>query len=113
MLNDGKLIFEGESTTRAIFTFTNVLAMVTGNGTTGIRITVVDSISKVNITDFMATVQPGDEVAVAAGVILEMKMSEDSYTVVITAPGYTPLTIKAVRLKTGVMHRLDVELVKI
>ena len=113
MLDDGKLIFEADKTRKALFTFSNVLAKVTGNGTTGMRITAADSVSKVNLTDFTATVQPGDEVGTAIGVVLELKMSEDLYTVVITAPGYHSLTLAVVQLKTGVMHRLDVELVKV
>ncbi len=112
MLNDGQLIFENDATRKAIFTFDTVLGKVTGNGTTGMRITGSDSVSKVNITNFTASVQPGAEVAVADGIILELKMSEALYTVVISAPGYTPLTITNVQLTTGIMHRLDVELVK-
>ena len=113
MLKDGQLIFEDDSTRKAIFTFDTVLGKVTGNCTTGMRITVADHVSKVNITDFTVTVQPGGEVATANGIILELKMSEAIYTVVISAPGYTPITMIDVKLTTGVMHRLDVELVKI
>ena len=113
MLKDGQLIFETDETRKAIFTFDTVLGNVTGNGTTGMRITASDSVSKVNITKFTASIQPGAVVAVADGIILEVKMSEALYTVVISAPGYNDLTINSVQLKTGIMHRLDVELVKI
>ena len=112
ILNDGKLIFENDKTREALFTFSTVLAKVAGNGTTGMRITAVDSISKVNLKDFTVTVEPGDEAGVAIGVVLELKMSENLYTVVVSAPGYTSITLAGVQLKTGVMHRLDVELVK-
>ena len=112
MLRDGQLIFENDETKKAIFTFTTVLGNVTGNGTTGMRITAEDSLSKVNITNFTATVQPGATVTAANGVILELKMSEAIYSVVISAPGYKDLTQNYVQLKTGVMHRLDVEMVK-
>lgn len=113
MLKDGQLIFEADENRKAIFTFATVLGNVTGNGTTGMRTTVVDSISKVNIINFTVTVQPGATVAAADGIILELKMSEANYTVVISAPAYHDLIINQVQLKTGVMHRLDVELVKI
>ena len=113
MLKDGQLIFEEDVTRKALFTFDTVLGKVTGNGTTGMRITVSDSVSKVNITNFTASVQPGAKVATANGIILELKMSEAIYSVVITAPGYTPLTFNGVQLTTGIMHRLDVELLKI
>jgi hypothetical protein len=113
MLRDGQLIFETDETRMAIFTFATVLGHVSGNGTTGMRITAVDTLSKVNITNFMATVQPGATVATADGIILELKMSEAMYSVLISAPGYTPLIVNDVQLKTGIMHRLDVEMVKI
>jgi hypothetical protein len=112
MLNDGQLIFENEETQKAIFTFNTVLAKVAGNGTTGMRITAEDSVSKVNITNFTANVQPGEEVGTANVVILELKMSENLYNVAISALGYTTLIINNVQLTTGVMHRLDVEMVK-
>ena len=112
MLNDGQLIFENEETKKAIFTFNTVLAKVAGNSTTGMRITAEDIVSKVNITNFTAIVQPGEEVGTADGIILELKMSENLYNVAISAPGYNSLLINNVQLTTGVMHRLDVEMVK-
>ena len=113
MLKDGQLIFETDETRKAIFTFATILGNVTGNGATGMRITAANSVSKVNITDFAASVQPGAVVAQANGIILELKMSVAMYTVVISAPGFHDLVINQVQLKTGVMRRLDVELVKL
>ncbi len=113
MMKDAQLIFETDHTKVAIFTFATILKKVSGNGTTGTRFTVVDSVSKVNITNFAVTVQPGAKVAVANGIILEIKMSEDLYSVAINAPGYSEIITNSVQLKTGIMHRIDVELVKL
>ncbi len=112
MMEDGRLIFENDATKKALFTFSTVLSGVTGNGTTGMHITAKDSISKLNIEHFSVTVQPGDEAGEATGDVLELKMSADTYTVVISAPGYHDITLTDVLLTTGVMHRLDVIMVK-
>jgi len=39
-------------------------------------------------------------------------MLADTYTVVITAPGYHDVTVASVLLSTGVMHRLEVTMIK-
>ena len=39
-------------------------------------------------------------------------MPADTYTVVISAPGYKVYTATEVLLSTGVMHRLDVVMIK-
>ena len=113
LMEDGRLIFENDSNKKALFTFTTVLSGVTGNGTTGMHITAIDSISKLKIEHISATVQPGDEAGEAEKDILELKMSENTYTVVISAPGYHNITVPDVQLTTGVMHRLEVIMVKI
>ena len=52
MLSDGRLIFEENNILKEEFTFSNLLSKVAGKGTTGIRITVRDYITKLFITDF-------------------------------------------------------------
>ena len=113
MMSDGRLIFEDDETKKALFTFSTILANVTGVGTTGMRITATDSISKVKIINLTAIVQPGDEIAESSTDILEIKMPADTYTVLISSPGYKDYTATGVLLSTGVMHRLDVVMIKI
>ena len=112
MMEDGRLIFEADKTRKELFTFSIVVNNITGNGTTGMHITAVDSISKKHIPGFTASVQPGDESGQATSDILEFKMSAGTYTVVIMAPGFSDKIIENVQLTTGVMHRLDVVLTK-
>ena len=114
MMSDGRLIFEDNLIIKEQFVFVNLLSQVGGVGTTGMRITVKDSITKLFNTDFSAAVQPGDKSGKADGAkFVELKMSADeSYTVVVTVPGYPTHTTTGVKLKTGVMHRLDLVLVK-
>ena len=112
MMEDGRLIFENDSIKKALFTFGTVLSNVTGVGSTGMHITAIDSISKLRIEHFTATVQPGDEAGNAAKDTLDLKMPADTYTVVIMAPGYHDVIVSSVVLTTGVMHRLEVIMVK-
>ena len=114
MLSDGKLIFEDNDILKAEFTFTNLLAQVSESGTTGMRITVKDKLTKLNITNFKVTVQPGDITKYADGnKILILPMSADKYWVEIITPGYPPYSNKEVVLTTGVMHKVDLVLEKI
>ena len=112
MMGDGRLIFENDESRKALFTFSTVLVNVTGVGTTGMHITAIDSISKLKLTDFTVIVQPGEEIAETSTDILELKMPADTYTVVISAHGYNDVTIMDVILTTGVMHRIEVIMVK-
>ncbi len=113
MLSDGRLIFEDNDILKSEFTFTNLLAQVAGTGTTGMRITVKDSITKLNITNYKVTVQPGDMTRNADGnKVLILQMSADKYWVEIITPGYPPYTNKEVVLTTGVIHKVDLVLEK-
>jgi len=112
MMEDGRLIFENDKTRKELFTFSIVLNNITGNGTTGMHISAIDSITELSIPGFTATVQPGDESGQATSDILEFKMSAGTYKVVIMAPGYPDYIAENVQLTTGVMHRLDVVLTK-
>ena len=112
MMEDGRLIFENDVARKALFTFSTVLNTVTGNGTTGMRITVIDNITKLNIPGFTATVQPGDESAEATSDVMELKMPADIYTLVIMAPDYPDYIVENIQLTTGVMHRIDIVLTK-
>ncbi len=114
MLGDGRLIFEDNDILKAEFTFTNLLAQIAGTSTTGMRITVKDSITKLNVTNFKATVQPGDITKDADGnKILILQMSADKYWLEVITPGYPPYSNKEVVLTTGVMHKVDLVLEKI
>ena len=113
MLSDGRLIFENDSILKGQFTFSTLLAEVAGPNTTGMRITVKDTITKLPITNFSVTVQPGDVKGNAEGKkVLELPMSADKYSIVIIVPGYPTYTNKLVEVTTGVMHKVDLVLVK-
>jgi len=114
MLADGKIIFENNGTTKKLFVWDTLLSQVSGNGTTGLRVTLKDSISLLNETNFTVTVQPGDITEQSAGdKVLKIEMAANTYAITVTATGYPVYTNNKVKLKTGSFRHLNLVLVKI
>ena len=114
MMEDGRLMYEDNTVKRDLYTFSNIVAKLGGAGETGLRIKISDGHTGLSVPDYEASIQPGDEMGVGdVNGVLEVKMPEDSYTIVIIAEGYPPYTKSGVEITTGKMHRLDIVLFKL
>jgi len=114
MMEDGRLIYEDNTVKRDLYTFSNIVAKLGGAGETGIRIKISDGHTGLSVSEYEASIQPGDEMGVGdINGVLEVKMAEDTYTIVIIAEGYPPYTKSGIEITTGKMHRLDIVLFKL
>jgi hypothetical protein len=112
MQKDGRLIFKANESKIDLFTFDTLLSFISGTGTTGFKLWVIDSVSELPIADYKLNIQPGniEEFGGADGT-LEQHLSENVYSFTIEATGYDVYR-DIIRVTTGTVSRKKIKLVK-
>lgn len=115
MFLDGQEIFRKEDAIRKQFTFSDLLYLVSGAGTAGVRGTITDSITTMPISQAeINIIESGDTfITPDTGKYQISPMASGSYTIKIEAPAYIPQTITSHQVLVGTISTLNISLVPI
>ena len=113
MLTDGQVIFANDPVTLPNFVFNTLVSYITTAGSTGLRLTLIEAITELPIANTTALLQPGNfSIKTNDKGIAENEMPEDDYSIEINNPLYNTYINPLIKIRTGVMHRLNVTLTK-
>ena len=95
MFKDGQEIFENDTAIRRQFTFTEVLYLISGAGTSGLRGIITHELTQLPIPDVTITVVENGKTTITnqEGKYRLAPLASGMYTLLIEATGYHPITV--------------------
>lgn len=113
MFLDGQQIFRDEPEVKKQFIFDQVLLLIDGAGTAGVRGTIIDSVSKLSIQGASIVTVPGTYQGESNedGIYRISPMASGFYTLKFSHPSYAELVIESHEVKVGTVSTLNIEMI--
>lgn len=109
---DGQIIYKNTPEIKDQFTFTSVLELVSGIGTTGFKGYIMDNINNIPVPNATITTNPPTKTKTTDpdGYYEIIQIPTGQYTVLVNAPNYQPFAIANYQVDTGITHNLSIPL---